>query len=123
MLEQIDPDLLLADFGLSVTAGAVSGIGILDQNSELTLSGQVVMIDYALTCRTALFGLLQYGAAITVDGEPYKVIHEPLRLADGVFCVIPLERLQGYQGELTDIILDGGSASSSNDIIYEGGGA
>ena len=89
--QQIPPDLLLADFGVSVTAGAVSGLGILDKNSEMLLQGQVVSIDYALTCRTDLFGQLQYGASITVDGVGYKVIHEPMRVADGVFSVIPLE--------------------------------
>lgn len=92
VLQQIDDDLLLADFGVSVTAGAVSGIGILDQNSELILQGQVVMVDYALTCKTELFGGLQYGAAITVAGQAYKVLHEPLRFADGRFCIVPLEK-------------------------------
>ena len=91
-LQQIDPDLLLADFGVSITAGAVSGIGHLDVNSELILNGQVVMIDYAVTCRTDLFGALTYGSAVTVNGVAYKVIHEPLRVADGVFCVVPLEK-------------------------------
>lgn len=92
-LEQIPPDLLLADFGVSATAGAVSGIGHLDVNSELILNGQVVMIDYALTCRTDLFGSLTFGSSMTVNGVGYKVIHEPLRIADGVFCVVPLEKL------------------------------
>lgn len=92
-LGQIDDDLFLSDFGASVTAGAISGIGILDKNSELILQGQVVMVDYALTCRTALFGALQYGASVAVGSDSYKVIHEPLQFADGVFCVVPLERL------------------------------
>lgn len=91
VLQQIDDNLLLADFGVSVTAGAVSGIGILDQNSELILQGQVVMVDYALTCKTELFGSLKYGDTLTAGGGNYKVIHEPMRFADGVFCVVPLE--------------------------------
>ena len=44
MLEEVPADLLLQDFGLSITAGAVSGIGILDRNSEIILGGQVVMV-------------------------------------------------------------------------------
>lgn len=123
VLEQVAPDLLLADFGVSVTAGAISGIGVLDQNSQISLQGQIIMVNYALTCRTDVFGQLQHGAAITIAGEVYEVDHEPIRIADGVYCVIPLERLQGYQGELTDIILDGGDATSDSDIIYTGGGA
>ena len=92
-LQQIDDDLLLADFGVSVSTGAVSGIGILDQNSELILQGQVVIVDHALTCKTELFGDLQYGNELTVADQYYKVIHEPLRFADGRFCIVPLERL------------------------------
>jgi hypothetical protein len=118
VLEQVAPDLLLADFGVSVTAGAISGIGVLDQNSQIALQGQIIMVNYALTCRTDLFGNLQHGAAITVAGEPYEVDHEPIRIADGVYSVIPLERVQGYEGVLTDIIFDGGDADSVGDIPY-----
>lgn len=91
-LQQIDDDLLLADFGVSVTAGATSGLGVLDQNSELILQGQVVMVDNALTCRTDQFGSLRYGDSVSIGDLSYRVVHEPLRFADGVFCVIPLER-------------------------------
>ncbi len=91
-LQQIDDDLLLADFGVSVTAGAVSGIGILDQNSEIILQGQVVIADYTLTCKTSQYGNLRYGDTLTAGGQAYKVIHEPLRFADGRFCVVPLEK-------------------------------
>jgi hypothetical protein len=92
MLQEVAPDLLLEDFGLSVTAGAVSGLGILDQNSEIILGGQVVMVDYTITCRTDLFGSLKYGATIVIGGANYTVRHEGLRLGDGAFCVIPLEK-------------------------------
>lgn len=76
--------------GVSVTAGAVSGSGQLDQNSELVMSGQVVSVDYALSCATALFGSLQYGDLITVGGSMYRVQHEPLRIGDGTDCIVPL---------------------------------
>jgi hypothetical protein len=94
MLEEVPADLLLQDFGLSATAGAVSGIGILDRNSEIILGGQVVMVDYMLTCRTDQFGALQYGSGIIVGGVSYTVRHEPLKLADGLYCSIPLERVE-----------------------------
>ena len=77
--------------GFSVTAGAVSGTGQLDVNSELLMSGQVVSVDYALSCATALFGSLQYGDLITVDGVTYRVQHEPLPIGDGADCIVPLE--------------------------------
>ena len=76
--------------GVSVTAGAVSGDGILDQNSELVMNGQVVSVAYALSCETAVFGSLEYGDLITVDGNTYRVQHEPLRIGDGSNCVVPL---------------------------------
>jgi hypothetical protein len=94
MLEEVPADLLLQDFGLSASAGAVSGLGILDRNSEIILGGQVVMVDYMLTCRTDQFGALQYGSGIIVGGVSYTVRHEPLKLADGLYCSIPLERVE-----------------------------
>jgi hypothetical protein len=109
MLEEVPADLLLQDFGLSITAGAVSGIGILDRNSEIILGGQVVMVDYMVTCRTGQFGTLQYGSAIIIDGVRYNVRHEALRLADGLYCSIPLE-LSEFQGgaEGNSLITDTG---------------
>ena len=77
--------------GVSVTAGAVSGTGQLDVNSELVMSGQVVSVAYALSCATALFGSLQYDDLITVDGVTYRVQHEPLRIGDGADCIVPIE--------------------------------
>jgi len=50
-------------------------------------------VDYALTCPVALFGGLSYGSAITVNGINYQVRHEPMRLDDGTFCVVPLAKL------------------------------
>jgi len=88
-----DASFYLADFGVPVTAGALSGLGILDQNSEMLLGDQVVSVDYALTCEVALFGGLSYGSAITVDGVNYQVRHGPTRLDDGTFCVVPLAKL------------------------------
>jgi hypothetical protein len=87
-----DATFYLADFGVSVAAGAVSGLGILDQNSEMLLNGDVVSVDYALTCQVSLFGGLGYGSAITVDGTRYEVRHEPMRQDDGTFCVVPLAK-------------------------------
>ena len=85
-----DASFYLADFGVPVTAGASSGLGILDQNSEMLLGDQVVSVDYALTCQASLFGSLDYGSAITVAGTSYEVRHQPMLLADGLFCIVPL---------------------------------
>lgn len=121
-IEEVDPDFLLADFGACVTAGAISGIGVLDENSQITLQGQAIIVNHALTCRTDLFGSLQHGAAITVNGEIFKVDHEPMRVADGTYCVIPLEKIQNYEAEQVDLRLDGEDADTSGTVTYEGGG-
>jgi len=90
-----DPTIFLDlnGFGVPVVAGAVSGAGILDQNSEIILGGDVVMIDYLLTILTSQFGNLVYGDTIAIDGTYYKVEHEPMRFDDGTFSKIPLMKI------------------------------
>lgn len=77
---------------VSVTAGAVSGQGFLKQNSEMLLGGEVISIDFALTCETSTFGSLAYGDSVSVDGTRYEVRYEPMRQDDGTFCVVPLAK-------------------------------
>ena len=97
-----DPSIFLADFGVPVAAGAVSGI------------------DYLLTVPTALFGGLGYGDVVTVDGVSYKAESQPLRFDDGTFCRVPLVKQD--PDPAIDYILDGGAALASG-TIYDGGGA
>jgi hypothetical protein len=89
-VEDLTAFLDLDGFGVPVTAGAVSGVGILDLNSEIILGGEITIIDYLLTVPTATFGSLTYGDLITVDGVAYKVEHQPMRFDDGTFCRVPL---------------------------------
>ena len=100
--------------GVSVTAGAVSGTGLLDQNSELVMDGQVVSVDYALTGATALFGSLQYNDTVSIGGSSYRVRHEPMRIGDGSDCVIPLEFLGP---DLANLLLEDGG----NFLLEDGG--
>jgi hypothetical protein len=106
-----DLDVFLADFGVSVTAGAVSGLGILDMPGQQVMDDQVISIGYTLTCRADQFGDLGYGAAVTVDGDAYTV-QENLPISDGRFCRILMERVSGapaWEPGATDveIVLDG----------------
>jgi hypothetical protein len=103
--EDLTAFLDLNGFGVPVTAGAVSGVGILDQNSELILGGELTVIGYLLTVPTATFGHLGYGAAMTVNGESFKVEMQPQRFDDGVFCRIPLTKVTPDQVPV--LILDG----------------
>jgi hypothetical protein len=100
-----DASFYLADFGVPVTAGASSGLGILDQNSEMLLGDSVVSVDFALTCEVATFGGLQYGSNVIVGGVNYQVRHEPMRQDDGTFCVVPLAKVDAEQVPV--LILDG----------------
>ena len=93
MIQEISDDFLLADFGSSVSAGAIVGLGIMDRQSQVIMGDQVVSVENALTVRSDLFGSLGYGAEVVHDGEVYRLQHEPLKLADGRFCVMVLERL------------------------------
>ena len=92
--EDLSVFLDLDGFGVPVNAGAVSGVGVLDLNSELILGGMINIIDYMLTVPTATFGSLGYGDAITVDGQAYKVETQPMRFDDGTFCRVSLMKLE-----------------------------
>ena len=101
--EDLSVFLDLNGFGVPVVAGAVSGVGILDQNSELILGGEITIIDYLLTVPTATFGSLSYGDAITVDGASYKVETQPQRFDDGTFCRVPLIKSAAVANNITSL--------------------
>jgi hypothetical protein len=81
-------------FGVPVVAGAVSGVGILDLNSELILGGEINVIEYLLTVPTATFGDLGYGSTVIVDGQTYKAETAPMRFDDGAFCRVALMKVE-----------------------------
>jgi hypothetical protein len=101
--EDLTVFLDLNGFGVPVTAGAVSGVGILDQNSEIALGGEAVFIDYLLIVQTSAFGGLSYGDTITVNGENFKVEHQPMRFDDGAFCKVPLMKIAAVSNNITTL--------------------
>lgn len=86
-----DPAMFLADFGVTVQAGAISGLGLYDEPSEIVMDGAVVSTDHSILCLQSLFGGLQYGDAITVDGRSFHV-REVLPTGDAVFVRINLKQ-------------------------------
>jgi hypothetical protein len=54
------------------------------------------MIDYLLTVPTQLFGGLNYGDSITVDGNNYKAEQQPMLFDDGALCRVPLAKVEGF---------------------------
>jgi hypothetical protein len=87
-----DLNLFLNDFGVTVTSGAVSALGILDMPSQVLAGDMVLSTDYTLTARYADFGGLVYGDGVTVDGVNYQV-RETRRIDDGKFVEIGLMKL------------------------------
>ena len=86
-----DLAVFLDDFGVTCTAGAVTAQGILDMPSQIISGDMVLSTDYSLTARTADFGGLKFGDAITVAGVNYQV-RETRLIDDGAFVEIGLQR-------------------------------
>lgn len=86
-----DPAEFLADFGVTVTSGATTGLGILDAPGEYLVNEQVISTGYELCAEASKFGSLGYGAAITVASVAYTVL-DNRQLDDGVFCLISLQK-------------------------------
>ena len=125
-----DLTLFLADFGVSVTAGAVSGLGLLDMPGELVADGMVITTDYSLRCEASKFGGLIYGAAMAVDGVNYQVRENRL-IEDGKFCEITLLKVAPDSSavgqdprtfglaDLSDVSIT--SAEQGDVLIYDSG--
>ena len=106
-----DPSLYLADFGVSLTAGAISGMGILDMPSEILLDNQIISTEYTVTCEASKFGDLLYGSQVNVNGAAYEV-RATVLLTDGVFVQLSLQRSTEvpYTTSLTPIDANGPAA-------------
>lgn len=79
------------DFGVSCTAGEVTGRGILDMPGEVIAGGMVLSTDYSLTAEAADFGNLTHGDSITVDSVAYTV-REVRPISDGKLVEIALQK-------------------------------
>ena len=111
-----DSSLYLADFGVSVVAGDVTGLGILDMPSEIILDNQVITTDYTLTCEAAKFGALLYGSQLTVNGVAYTVRTANL-LTDGIFVQLSLQRSTEVSHTTSATSLDANGPEASIDDL------
>jgi len=89
--ENLDVFFSTAGFGVSVTKGDDTGVGILDMPNEIVADGVVLTTDYKLLVKTADFTSITRGDAITVDGTDYTV-REPMLMDDGKITQIFLMR-------------------------------
>lgn len=101
--------------GVSVTAGAVSGIGIFNKGGELIIDDRRSVNVYELNVPTALFGDLRHGDPITVAGESYEVRYEPQMLGGGENCLLYLSKLDVT---LARILLEDGGFMLTEDGGY-----
>jgi hypothetical protein len=88
-----DLDLFFADFGKPVTAGAVSGLGILESSGEYIHNARAIDDHPVLRCQTSQFGSLGYKSSLTYDGQNYLVLEKPMPIDDGQMCLVLLERV------------------------------
>ena len=84
-------DLFFADFGVSFTAGAVSGMCIKDEPGLNILGNQIIEVGHQVIVKSSLFGALLYGDAVTVNGVAFTV-KEVMPVEDGAFSLITLEK-------------------------------
>jgi hypothetical protein len=77
--------------------------------------------DYKVTCLASLFGDLQYGAGVNVDGLPYTVRNVEL-LDDGKFCDLMLQRsATPVLAAVSPAVLDGNGVDIESAVILNGG--
>jgi hypothetical protein len=125
-----DLDLFLADFGVTVTAGGITGIGIFDMPSEIVADGVVLTTDYKVTAKSSDFGDLLHGSQMLVNGAAYTVRNVQF-MDDGQFVEIMLQRSleTSYQVATTPIEADGATGEPADAYVVQldsgvdGGGA
>lgn len=111
-----DPAIYMADFGVTVVSGAISGVGIFDMPSEMIIDNQIITTDYTLTCAASEFGHLLYGSQVSVNGVPYTVRATQL-VHDGVFVQISLQRDVDIQTSVASTPVNANSADLQIDDL------
>lgn len=119
----IDADLdLLFSFGASsVTAGAVSGLGLYMAPTEVIADGMVMSTDHEVTVKTSEFGNLEYGQGVVVDAVPYT-LRQSMPIDDGRLTVLRLQRTV-VESVLPagPAVLDGDGVETESEVVLDGG--
>jgi hypothetical protein len=85
-------DNFLGIFSVPVVWNGTTGLGIFDAPTSVMGGGAVLSDEYLVTVKTAVFGAVNYGDAITVNGTAYKV-REARKIDDGAFTEITLSKV------------------------------
>jgi hypothetical protein len=80
--EDLDAFFDTPGFTVSVVHGVTTGVGYLDQPSEIIADGVVLTTDYSVVVKTSEFSSVARGDTMTVDSVAYTV-REPMLLDDG----------------------------------------
>ena len=83
-------DTFLQDFGVQVTWGSVSALGILEMPDQV-VGEYAISTEYAVIVEHSKFDGAEHGDTITVEGSDYK-IREYRKVDDGVFARITLSK-------------------------------
>jgi hypothetical protein len=115
-------DVFLGDFGVEVSAGPITGRGVLDMPTEVLADGMVLSTDYTLTCKTSEFGNLLYDSTVLVEGVVY-VVRSVRKIDDGRLCEVALTKVATDEGLISEGIVEGGDPGSlfSGSNTYDGG--
>jgi hypothetical protein len=99
-----DLDLFFADFGVSFTAGAISGMCIKDMSGLGIIDERIIDPGHQVLVKTSAFSNLYYGTSAAVAGEAFT-IKDTVPVEDGAFSLVALEKLDADQVPV--LILDG----------------
>jgi hypothetical protein len=99
-----DLDLFFADFGVSFTAGAISGICIKDMSGFGILDDRIVDPGHVVLVKTSAFNNLFSGISATVAGQPFT-IKDAMPIEDGAFSLVALKEID--LPSVPVLILDG----------------
>lgn len=87
-----DLDLFFADFGVSFTAGAISGKCIKDMSGFGILDDRIVDPGHVVLVKTSAFNNLFSGVSATVAGLPFT-IKDAMPVEDGAFSLVALKEI------------------------------
>ncbi len=77
---------MFADFGVAISIGGVSGLGIFDEADRIEVQdvtrGQVVGLVTTITVQTSAFPAMKIGDAVAIGASTFTV-RERLRQGDG----------------------------------------
>ena len=84
-----DLDIFFQDFQDTVVYSSSTYKGILEEPDEVVADGVVMTTDYMLTAKTSDLGTLIFDAALTGNGDAYKV-RSTRKIDDGSLCILSL---------------------------------